>query len=163
MKRSTVVAANSNKSIFGQDGPFTGIVQSTQQTICRKLKNCYVNSLLQNTKNVSNILYSFLVTIFVVYLSNPQITKARSENFKSEIINFFGLCMQVGISEAIRLLSTCLLLITHSRVLYTTYNMATNINSVTSTDTINTNTSNSNDGSPKSTDGNYPDNKKFNE
>lgn len=51
------------------------------------------------------MLYSFLVRNLVI-LKNPQITKARSENFKSEIIDFFGLCMWVEISEAIRLLST---------------------------------------------------------
>jgi len=105
MKRSTVVAANSNKSIFGQNGPWIGVIQFTQQTICREFKNCYINSLLQNTMNVSNIIYSFLVTIFVIR-DNPQITKACSENFKSEIINFFGLSMWVGISEAKRLRST---------------------------------------------------------
>lgn len=37
---------------------------------------------------------------------NPQITKARSENFKFGIKKFFELSMLVGISEAIRLLST---------------------------------------------------------
>lgn len=37
---------------------------------------------------------------------NPQITKARSENFKLEIKEFFEKSMLVGISEAIRLLST---------------------------------------------------------
>jgi len=71
-----------------------------QQTICREFKNCYNNSLLQNTNNVRNIIYSFIVTIFVI-LNNPQITKARSENFKSEITKFFGLSMSVEISEAI--------------------------------------------------------------
>ena len=121
---STVVAASSNKSIFGQDGPLIGIIQLMQQTICGKFKNCNINSLLQNTKNVRNIVYSFLVTIFVIDLNNPPITKARNmaptlrqyqswlaPYFKSEIINFFGLSMQVGISEAIRLGSACLLLI----------------------------------------------------
>lgn len=180
MKRSTVVAANSNKSIFGQNGPWIGVIQFTQQTICREFKNCYINSLLQNTMNVSNIIYSFLVTIFVI-LNNPQITKARSENFKSEITNFFGLSMWVGISEAIRLLSTCLLSISRSMtsrieflnniiekyslilrnslVLDTAYNTMstdtkTNIDSDMPEDTkINTNTSSSNNGSPKSTDG----------
>lgn len=95
-----------------------------QQTICGKFKNCNINSLSQNTKNVRNIVYSFLVTIFVIDLNNPPITKARNmaptlrqcqswlaPYFKSEIINFFGLSMQVGISEAIRLGSACLLLI----------------------------------------------------
>jgi hypothetical protein len=62
--------------------------------------------------------------------------------------------MWVGISEAIRLLSTCLLLIIGSPVLYTEYNMV---------DTINTNTSNSINGSPKSTNGGYANNKGFNE
>ena len=71
--------------------------------------NCYTNSLLLNTKNLSNILYSFLVRNLVI-LNNPQITKARSENFKSGIIHFFGLSMWVEISEAIRLLSTFLLI-----------------------------------------------------
>jgi hypothetical protein len=37
---------------------------------------------------------------------NPQITKAQSENFKFGIKKFFELSMLVGISEAIRLLST---------------------------------------------------------
>lgn len=36
---------------------------------------------------------------------NPQITKARNENFKLKIKEFFKLSMLVGISEAIRLLS----------------------------------------------------------
>lgn len=102
---STVVAANSNKSIFGQDGSLIGIIQLTQQAICRDFKSWYNNSLLLNTKISSNMLYSFLVTILVI-LKNPQITKTRSENFKYEIIKFFVLCMLVGISEAIRLLST---------------------------------------------------------
>jgi LAGLIDADG endonuclease/LAGLIDADG-like domain len=37
---------------------------------------------------------------------NPQITKARSKNFQLGIKEFFELSMLVGISEAIRLLST---------------------------------------------------------
>lgn len=173
---STVISANSNKSVFGQrtNGPLSERIHLTKQTICREFKNYYINSLLQNTKNISNIMYSFLVTNFVV-LNNPQITKARSENFKSEIINFFGLCMLVGISEAIRLLSTYLLLTIRSHVLYLWFlfikirvNMLTNINSVTSSpieskggqglDTTNTSTSNSNNA----IDGDYA-NKKFNE
>ncbi len=45
----------------------------------------------------------FLVKILVL-LNNPQITKARSKNFKLKIKNFFSeLSMLVGISEAIRL------------------------------------------------------------
>ncbi len=83
---STAISASSNKNVFGQDGPLIGIIQIMQQTIRREFKNCYNNSLLQNTNNVSNIIYSFIVTIFVI-LNNPQITKARSENFKSSFIN----------------------------------------------------------------------------
>ena len=105
---STTISASSNKSVFGQDGSLIEIIQLTQQTICRKLKNCFINSLLLNTKNVSNTMYSFLVKILIM-LSNPQITKARSENFKSKIIINFLLSMWVGISEAIRLLSTSLI------------------------------------------------------
>lgn len=108
---STVISASSNKNVFGQDGPLTEerlALQLSQQTICRKFKNwCIIfsNSLLQITKNVSNLSDSILVRIFVI-LNNPQITKARRIFFKSEIRNFFGLSMLVGISEAIRLLST---------------------------------------------------------
>ena len=45
-----------------------------------------------------------LVKILVIY-DDPQITKARSEYFKPGIKEFTGLCMLVGISEAIRLWS----------------------------------------------------------
>lgn len=54
---------------------------------------------------IFNYTISFLVKILVI-LDNPQITNARSENYKPEIKEFFGLCMLVGISEAIRLLPT---------------------------------------------------------
>ena len=56
-----------------------------QQTICREVKNCFIYSLLLNTKNISNTLYSFLVRILII-LTNPQITKAQSFHFKSIII-----------------------------------------------------------------------------
>lgn len=92
---STAISASSNKSVFGQDGPFIGIIQLMQQTICREFKNCYNNSQLQNTNNVSNIIYSFIVIIFVIW-NNPQITKARSEKLKSEIINLFGLSIHLN-------------------------------------------------------------------
>ena len=105
---STTISASSNKSVFGQDGSLIETFQLTQQTICRKLKNCFINPLLLNTNDVSNTIYSFLVKILIM-LSNPQITKARSENFKSKIIINFLLSMRVGISEAIRLLSTSLI------------------------------------------------------
>ena len=48
-----------------------------------------------------------LVKILVIY-DNPQITKARSENFKPGIKEFTRLSMLVGISEAIRLWPTLL-------------------------------------------------------
>ena len=75
-----------------------------QQTICREFKNCYNNSLLLNTINVRSIIYSFIVTIFVI-LNNPQITKARSANFKSSFMYKWRLSMWVEISEAMRLFS----------------------------------------------------------
>ena len=73
---STAISASSNKSVFGQDGPLTIIIQLMQQTICREFKNCYNNSLWRGTNNVSIILYTFIVTIPAI-LNNPQITKAR--------------------------------------------------------------------------------------
>jgi len=115
----------SDKSVFGQCGPknisyFYGYF--LQQTICRKLCGISINNTnsnliykmksvfkiwltyIQNTKNVSNNFYSFLVKIFVLN-NNPQITKARIIFLsKFKIIYFFDLCMLVGISEAIRLL-----------------------------------------------------------
>ena len=54
-----------------------------------------------------NYIISFLVKILVI-MDNPQITKARSENYKSGIIDFLGLSMWVGISEAICFLPTFL-------------------------------------------------------
>ena len=44
------------------------------------------NSLLFNTKNISNTMYSFIVRIFIILISNPQITKAQSEKLKSKLI-----------------------------------------------------------------------------
>lgn len=106
---STVVSASSNKSVFGQDGPLIVLFQLTQQTVCGKLMNCFISSLLLNTRIISSTMYSFLVRILII-MSNPQITKAQSENFKSKIIIIhFWLRMWVGISEAIRLLSTFLI------------------------------------------------------
>jgi len=49
---------------------------------------------------------------------NPQITKAQSENFKFGIKNFFELSMLVGISEAIRLLSTFTMYIKYFFILF---------------------------------------------
>jgi intein-encoded DNA endonuclease-like protein len=92
---STAISASSNKNVFGQDGPLIVIIQLMQQTICREFKNCYNNSLLQNTINVRSIIYSFIVTIFVI-LNNPQITKARSANFKSSFMYKWRLSMLVS-------------------------------------------------------------------
>ena len=115
----------SDKSVFGQCGPknISFLYEYfLQQTICRELCSfyiCYTNNNLvdkikyilkiwltyiQNTKNISNNFYSFLVKIFVLN-NNPQITKAQIIFLsKLKIINFFELSMLVGISEAIRLL-----------------------------------------------------------
>jgi hypothetical protein len=55
---STVVAANSNKSIFGQNGPWIGLTQYTQRTIFGQFYS----------------VRSFI--IYLLLLNNPQITKA---------------------------------------------------------------------------------------
>jgi hypothetical protein len=102
-------------------------------------------------------MYSFLVIIFVI-LNNPQITKARNENFKSEKINlnFFGLSMLVGISEAIRLLSTKVFLNLRNYILFMISINTMFKNNEIVTDTININLSNKK-GSIKN------DDNKFNE
>ena len=102
-------------------------------------------------------MYSFLVIIFVI-LNNPQITKARNENFKSEKINlnFFGLSMLVGISEAIRLLSTKVFLNLRNYILCMISINTMFKNNEIVTDTININLSNKK-GSIKN------DDNKFNE
>jgi hypothetical protein len=107
MKRSTVVAANSNKSIFGylQNSSLIKITLLTQQTICREVKE-FIQFRLLNTPIIWNIFSS--VKILVMY-DNPQVTKAQSENFKLGIKEFFKLSMWVGISEAICLLPTFLI------------------------------------------------------
>lgn len=108
---STTISAYSNKSVFGQYGSlFSFIVWIMQQTICRDAINWYINLLLLDTRvggSSLNYVISFLVKILVI-MDNPQITKARSENYKPGITEFLGLCMWVGISEAIRLLPTSL-------------------------------------------------------
>lgn len=143
---SHVIGTMSDKSVFGQCGPKRKIYKFvfffSQQTICRKLidiqswisdfysfvwyKLYFSNwiSKIQNTMNVSNIFYSFLVKIFV-FFNNPQITNARVYNILNifKILNIFNISnismfrikeffeqsMLVGISEAIRLLLTYIL------------------------------------------------------
>ena len=100
---STTISVNSNKSVFGQCGPSIRLIWLSKQTICGKLNNWYINSLLLNTMKILNYTISFLVK-FLVIKDNPQIIKARSENFKPWIIEFSGLSMLVRISETIRLL-----------------------------------------------------------
>lgn len=101
---SHIVSTFSGKPIFGQNGPLYNY-RITQQTICRKVKEL-IKFIIRDTKIISNLIYSFLVTI-LVYFYNPQITKAhiRLLLYKSIILHK-RLSMQVGISEAIRLLST---------------------------------------------------------
>lgn len=85
-------------SSIGQIGPSDKILSCLmQQTICGEFKTSKM-SILQNTKNVSNLILFLdfiLVRIFVIYLNNPQITKTLST--------------LMGISEAIRLLFTYIL------------------------------------------------------
>ena len=106
---STTISAYSNKSVFGQyEGSlFRFIVWIMQKTICGNAINWYINLILLDTKVMWNYIISFLVKILVI-MDNPQITKARSENYKSGIIDFLGLSMWVGISEAICFLPTFL-------------------------------------------------------
>lgn len=121
---SHVIGTMSDKSVFGQCGPKSILNKSilnksiyfSQRTICRELlkswkffllkKKFFMNYKLQNTMNISNKIYSFLVKIFVIN-NNPQITKARIISLSIfRIIYFFEFSMLVGISEAIRLLLT---------------------------------------------------------
>ena len=97
---STSISANSNKSVFGYtSSSLIKFILLTQQTICRKV-SLFLDILL-STPMISEFRVS-LVKILVIY-DDPQITKARSEYFKPGIKEFTGLCMLVGISEAIRL------------------------------------------------------------
>jgi Proton-conducting membrane transporter/LAGLIDADG endonuclease len=107
-------------SSIGQFGPlFKNVLQRiilflffiasflTQQTVCGKFRKnniFYIILLLQNTKDVSNLMDSILVKIFV-WLNNPQITNTRRLFFIIFENIFQKLSMLVGISEAIRLLS----------------------------------------------------------
>ena len=105
---STTISANSNKSVFGLYGPLVKLTWLTQQTICRNFKNWYINLILLNTNkmliNTQLKEFCFFLVKILVLLKNPQITKARSKNFKLRIKKFFfELSMLVGISEAIRL------------------------------------------------------------
>ena len=133
---STTISASSNKAVFGQDGPLNIIIKYlTQQTICRNL--VAYNKILQTTflfslfwslssswaqlkaslYNIINIITinlknvtMFVKGIFLFPTNNPPITKAPSLvylNLKSKTSVSKGLSMWVGISEAIRLFSTC--------------------------------------------------------
>lgn len=77
---SHIVSTFSGKPIFGQNGPlylYFIYINIAQQTICRKLnKLINYNLMLQNTKNISNLINSILVKNFVNF-NNPQITKAH--------------------------------------------------------------------------------------
>ena len=99
---SHVVSVFSSKPIFGQCGSLIYNFRLTQQTVSRKSKIYKFKSLLLNTLN--NFVL-FFVKILAI-LDNPLITNARSVSYKLRITEFSSLSMQVGISEAIRLLST---------------------------------------------------------
>jgi hypothetical protein len=74
--------------------------------ICREIKE-FLQFILLNTPILWNFIVS-LVKILEMY-DNPQITKARSVNFKLGIKEFSAeLGMWVGISEAIRLFPICI-------------------------------------------------------
>src|ERR1700735_2416521 len=109
---STTISASSNKNVFGRkrNGPLNilqklNVKHLTQQTICRKsIKFIYATikiSLIYFCK------YAFLV-IKLINIDNPQITKALNYSFKSRSKTSLSKrsSMLVGISEAIRLLST---------------------------------------------------------
>ena len=109
---STTISASSNKNVFGRkiNGPLN-ILQKlivkhlTQQTICRKL-----TKFIYATIKISLICfykYAFIV-IKLINVNNPQITKALIYYFKSWSDTSLSKrsSMLVGISEAIRLLST---------------------------------------------------------
>jgi hypothetical protein len=109
---STTISASSNKNVFGRkrNGPLNilqklNVKHLTQQTICRKsIKFIYATikiSLIYFCK------YAFLV-IKLINIDNPQITKALIYSFKSRSKTSLSKrsSMLVGISEAIRLLST---------------------------------------------------------
>ena len=97
-----MISVFSHKPIFGQCGPLIYIFRLTQQTVSRKSKIFKFKSLLLDTLN--NFVL-FFVKILAI-LDNPRITNARSVSYKLRITEFSSLSMLVGISEAIRLLST---------------------------------------------------------
>lgn len=84
---STVISASSNKNVFGykKNSSLIKAALLTQQTICREIKE-FLQFILLNTSILWNFIVS-LVKILVMY-DNPQITKARSENFKLGIKEF---------------------------------------------------------------------------
>jgi hypothetical protein len=128
---SHIVSTFSGKPIFGQDGP-KYLWNILKQTICGKISYFYKQNTILISHNfyllwiisifwigkvecagISAYFYLIVVVIttllvmvkIFVYSYNPQITKARiSSIYKSNILNFNGLSMWVGISEAIRLL-----------------------------------------------------------
>jgi hypothetical protein len=85
---STTIAASSNKSVFGQDGPLNIYFYLTQQTICRKLVAYILQTTFLCTFNLNNIFNIIKinlrnVTMFVQGIlffptNNPPITKAPS-------------------------------------------------------------------------------------
>ena len=105
---STTISANSNKTVFGQDGPLKKFLM--QQTIRRNsvyhiLQTTFLfilNNIKINLKNVKMFVQEILFPT-----GNPPITKAPNFiNLKSKIKESIRLSMWVVISEAICLLST---------------------------------------------------------
>ena len=112
-----MISVFSHKPIFGQCGPLIYIFRLTQQTVSRKSNNFHCTRLAKANQvkfkslllNTLNNFVLFFVKILAI-LDNPLITNARSVSYKLRITEFSSLSMQVGISEAICLLSTVYLL-----------------------------------------------------
>ena len=112
-----MISVFSHKPIFGQCGPLIYIFRLTQQTVSRKSNNFHGTRLAKANQvkfkslllNTLNNFVLFFVKILAI-LDNPLITNARSVSYKLRITEFSSLSMQVGISEAICLLSTVYLL-----------------------------------------------------
>jgi Cytochrome C and Quinol oxidase polypeptide I/LAGLIDADG endonuclease len=120
---STTISASSNKNVFGRkiDGPLIKFIFQftyklkisflTQQTICRKLtkliKTTIIISHIYYIKSYALIVKKFISINKLFNVNNPQITKALICNKSKSITSLWKrLSMLVGISEAIRLLST---------------------------------------------------------
>lgn len=88
---STTIASSSSKPIFGRYGSLIILYWLTQQTICREAG--YSHSLFLNTNKILNYWIRWSKNLRIE-IGNLQITKARSENLKSGIIELFGISLR---------------------------------------------------------------------